>query len=106
MQSEYSILGYRNDLYFYDYKLAIEDDKLGHKDRNINWETEREKEKAIEKELSCGFISNNPDEEKFNVFKFINKLQRHVEKLSKKSLIDKTSKRLMRLEFKWNHSTK
>ena len=36
MQSEYTVLGYRNDLYFYDYKLAIEDDELGHKDRNIN----------------------------------------------------------------------
>ena len=32
MQTQYSALGFRIDLYFYDYKLAIEIDKNGHSD--------------------------------------------------------------------------
>ena len=33
MQTQYSVLGYKIDLYFHDYKLAIEIDEKGHKDR-------------------------------------------------------------------------
>ena len=51
IQAQYSVLGYRIDLYFHKYKLAIEVDKLGHTDRNINNEIERQK--ALEKELNC-----------------------------------------------------
>ena len=36
MQTQYSVLGYRIDLYFHKYKLAIKVDELGHVDRNIN----------------------------------------------------------------------
>ena len=35
MQIQYSVLGYRVDLYFDDYKLATETDEDGHSDRNI-----------------------------------------------------------------------
>ena len=31
MQTQYSVLGYRTDLYFYGYKLEIEVDEKGHK---------------------------------------------------------------------------
>ena len=41
MQTQYSILGYRIDLYFHKYKLAVEVDELGHIDRNINDEIAR-----------------------------------------------------------------
>ena len=34
MQTQY-VLGYRIDLYFHDYKIAIEIDESGHSDRNI-----------------------------------------------------------------------
>ena len=44
-----SVLGYRIDLYFHEYKLAIEVDELGHSDRNINDEIERQR--ALEREL-------------------------------------------------------
>ena len=53
-QTQYSVLGYRVNLYFYKYKLAIEVDELGHTNRNINNEIERQK--ALEKELNCVFI--------------------------------------------------
>ena len=46
-QTQCSVLGYRIDLYFHDYKLAIEIDEKGHKDRNIYHEIQ----KALEKEL-------------------------------------------------------
>ena len=36
MQTQYKVLSYRIDLYFHDYKLAIEIDENGHSDRNID----------------------------------------------------------------------
>ena len=47
IQTQYSVLGCRIDLYFHNNKLAIEVDELGHADRNINNEIERQK--ALEK---------------------------------------------------------
>ena len=43
MQTQYSALGYRIDLYFHDYRLTIEVDEKDHKDRNINDEIQRQK---------------------------------------------------------------
>ena len=54
MQNQYSVLGYRIDLYFHDYKLGVKVDKKGHKDRGINHEIKIQK--ALEKELNCEFI--------------------------------------------------
>ena len=89
IQTQYSVFGYRIDLYFYKNKLATEVDDLGHADRNLSNEIEREK--ALEKELDCVFIKINPDES-FNIFKEINKIHRHIKKPTKKSLIDDLSK--------------
>ena len=47
MQTQYSLLGYRIDLYFHKHKLAIEVDELELADRNLSNEMERQK--AIEK---------------------------------------------------------
>ena len=104
IQTQYSVLGYRIDLYFHEYKLAIEVDELGHADRNVNNEIERQR--ALERELNCVFIRINPDAVDFNIFKEINKIHRHIKKLSRKSLIDKISKRMLELEFAHNHSIK
>ena len=90
-----SVLGYRIDLYFHKYKLAIEVDELGHAHRNLSNEIKRRK--PLEKELDCLFIRINPDEENFNIFKEINKKHRHIKKSSKKSLVDDVSKRLLEL---------
>ena len=51
-------------------------------------------------------IKINPDGKSFDVFKEINKIQRHVKKSTKKSLINNLSKRLLELEFKSNKSIK
>ena len=82
IQTQYTVIGYRIDLYFHKHKLAIEVDELGHADRNGNNEIERKK--ALERELNCVFIRINPDENDFNIFKEINKIQRHIKKLTKK----------------------
>ena len=43
MQTQYSVLSYKIDLHFHKYKLAIEVDELGHADRNVNNEIERQR---------------------------------------------------------------
>ena len=104
MQTQYSVLGYRIDLYFHDYKLAIETDGKGHKDRNVDHEIKIQKD--LEKELECEFIRINPDEKDFNIFRAINEIRRHLKKSTKKSLIDQLSGKLLRLKFKSNNSIK
>ena len=90
MQTQYSVLGYKIDLYFHAYKLAVETHEKGHKDRNIDYEIKRQK--ALEKELVCDFIRINPDEKDFNISKAKNEVFRHIkesiEKSIKKSLVD------------------
>ena len=53
------MLGYRIDLYFNDYKLAIEIDENGHSNRNIDYEIKRQK--ATEQLLGCAFIRIDAD---------------------------------------------
>ena len=89
------------DLYFHKYKLAIEVDELGHNDRNIDYEIQRQQ--ALERELSCVFIRINPDAVDFSIFKEINKIHRHIKASSWKSLIDKISERMLELEFMHNY---
>ena len=48
---QHNVLGYKIDAYFPKYKLAIEIDKLGHKNRDIGYEIRRQK--ALEKDLDC-----------------------------------------------------
>ena len=104
MQTQCSVLGYRIDLYFHKRKLAIEVDELGHAEKNLSNEIERQK--ALEKELDYVFIRINPDEENSNIFKEISKIQRYIKKSTKKSLINDLSKRLLELEFTSNLSIK
>ena len=111
MQTQYTVLGYRIDLYFHKYKLAIEVDELGHNDRNIDYEIKRQQ--ALERELNCVLIRINPDAIGFNIFREINKIHRHINKLkeqtkkqTKKSIIDNLSQRLLEIEFVSNHSIK
>ena len=76
MQTQYTVMGYKIDLYFHEYKLAIEVDELGHNDRNIDYEIQRQQ--ALERELNCVLIRINSDAVDFNIFKEINKIHRHL----------------------------
>ena len=51
MQTQYSVLGYQINLYFHDYKLAIEVDEKGHKDRNFDHEINRQKALILMKKI-------------------------------------------------------
>ena len=83
----------------------MEIDEKDHQDRDISREIERQG--ALEKEIGCKFIRINPDEENFNVFKVQNEIFRHIKELNKestkeltkKSLIDELSNKLLKLEF-------
>ena len=54
------MLGYSIDLYFYDYKLAIEIEENKHSDRSDEYEIKWQK--SIEQELGCDFIGVDPDQ--------------------------------------------
>ena len=82
MQTQYNVLSYRIGLYFYDYNLAIEIDKNGHSDRNIDYEIKRQK--TIEQELDCKYIRIDPDKEDFDIFKTFNEIFRHIKQSTKK----------------------
>ena len=64
--------------------------------------------------LSCKFIIIYPDKERFNIFKAQNEIFRHIEEsnkesteaLTKKSLIDELSNKLLKLELEKNNSIK
>ena len=82
MQTQYIVIGCRINRYFHKHKLAIEVDELGHADRNLDNEIERQK--VLERELDCVFIRIIPEEKDFNIFKEINKIHRHIKKPTKK----------------------
>ena len=72
MQAQYSVSGYRIDIYVLKQKLEIEVDEIGHADININNEIERQK--ALKREFNCVFVRANLDEKDFNIFKRINEI--------------------------------
>ena len=76
MQTQYSVLGYRIDLCFHDYELAIEIDVNGHSEKNIDYEIKRQK--AIEQELDCESFRVDADKEHFGILKPINKIFRYI----------------------------
>ena len=107
---QHFVLGYQVDAYFLKYKLAIETDERGHKDRDINQEIQRQK--ALGRELGCEFIRINPAKENFNVFIEIGKMQNYIVKSTQKlteespKKSDELSNKSLRLEFKSNNSMK
>lgn len=65
MICQHSISGYKIDLYFSEYNLAIECDEQNHKDRNS--ECEKNRQDIITKELNCTWYRFNPDDKKFDI---------------------------------------
>ena len=108
MQTQNGVLGYKIELFFHDYKLAIEVDKNGHSDRNIDYEIKRQK--TIEQEFGCELIRIDPDKEYFNIFNAISEIFRSsiqlCNQLTKDTVINKISMRLLRLEFKSDNTIK
>ncbi len=63
---------YRIDLYLPDYKIAIEVDEYGHRDRDPKYEEYRES--FLKRTLGCKFFRVNPDAADFNICKICGKL--------------------------------
>lgn len=63
---------YRVDLYFPDYKLAIECDEHEHADRDSDYEKKRQK--FIERKLGATFLRFNPDDPNFDIFNVISEI--------------------------------
>ena len=87
VEALYSVLTYKIDLYFHEYRLAVEVDEKGHKDRNSDHETKRKEE--IKNERNCKFIRINPDKENFNISRAKKKIFRHIKKLTEESTKNK-----------------
>ena len=101
---QHSVLGYRKDAYFLKHRLTIEVDEKGHQDRDFECETERQK--AIEEQLNCKFITINPAKENFDIFNEICRTHHYIVESREKSLIKTISNRLLELEFKSKNSIK
>ena len=112
METQYSVLSYRIDLYFHKYKRAVEVDELGHSDRNISDKVERQR--ALKIQLNCVFIIINLDAIDFSIYREIIKIRRHINQLTiqqieqqtKESVINNLSNEFLKLEFKKNNSKK
>ena len=76
MIDQYGIDAYRIDLYFPEYRLAIECDEFDHKDRVIGYEILREKN--AESRLGCTFICYNPDANDFQICDVFNNMFRFI----------------------------
>jgi len=69
MELQYTVFNYRIDLYFIDYKIAVECDENGHKNRDEEYEKTRQYE--ITNELKCNWVRYNPDSKDFDILDVI-----------------------------------
>ena len=76
MIRQFHIGKYRIDLYFPEYRLAVECDEFGHADRDIDYEVKRQR--FIEDQLQCQFIRYNPDDHEFDILVVLNKIFRKI----------------------------
>ena len=76
MIDQYCVDGYRIDLYFPKYKLAVECDEFDHNGRDIEYEVKRQKH--IEIKLDCHFIRYNPDADDFDPFNLLNRIYQQL----------------------------
>ena len=91
MQTQYTVLNYRIDLYFRESKLVIEVDKLGHNDRNIDYEIQRQRD--LERQHDCIFTRIDPDAADFNIFREIHKIHRDINQSTKQQTEQKTEQK-------------
>ena len=71
VKRQFSIGKYRVDLYFIEYKIVIECDEYGHRDRDIL--EEKEREKYIES-LGNKIVRYNPNEKNFDLSNILKKI--------------------------------
>ena len=77
MQRQYIVEKYRIDLYFLDYKLALECDEKNHNSERKKKE-DIIRQKYIENKLKCIFIRYEPDKKDFDITIIINEIFKHI----------------------------
>ena len=87
MKEQFGIKNYRIDMYFPDYKLAIECDDSGH-----NKVKDEERMQEIMESLGCTFIRYEPYSKSFCIFKVINDIYTHIANYKKRTFIRRHKK--------------
>ena len=90
--TQHCIKNKRLEAYFPKYKIGIEVDEYNHEGRNIEYEQSRQ---FMIESHGITLIRTNPDAADFDMNKLINQIYTQIIKLTKKSLIDGLSKRLL-----------
>ena len=67
---------YSIDYYVPDFRLAIEIDEWGHKNRDLIYELKREMD--LKKILKCKFIRCNPDDPNFSMGNLFGRINKHI----------------------------
>ena len=86
------MLAYKIDLYFHDYRLAMETNENCHSDRNFDYEIKRQK--SLKQELNCAFIRVD-DQKDVDIFDIKQSSNQLTKQSTKKRLIDNVSMRLL-----------
>ena len=76
MEQQFSVGRFKIDLYFTDYKIAVECDEYHHKDRDAQMELERQE--FITKQLGCRWVRFNPHHKTFSMAKVANSVFRAI----------------------------
>jgi very-short-patch-repair endonuclease len=71
-ERQFCVGKFRIDLYFYEKKIAVECDELGHADRDQLYEKARES--YLRERLGCKLVRFNPDETNFDPFQVVNEI--------------------------------
>ena len=86
------MLAYKIDLYFHDYRLAMETNENCNSDRNFDYEIKRQK--SLKQELNCAFIRVD-DQKDVDIFDIKQSSNQLTKQSTKKRLIDNVSMRLL-----------
>ena len=84
MYQQYSVLGFKIDLYFVKYKLAVEIGEYDYKESDN--EKELMRENAIKQKLGCKFIKINPEFKNFSIAVEINQIFEHIKDIKDKEV--------------------
>ncbi len=77
LKLQFKVKTYKIDCYFIDYKIALECDENNHEDRDIEYESIREKE--LVELLGCKFIRFNPNDPNFKLQQVISHILENIQ---------------------------